>query len=334
MKIVFDKLEDSEAEIIKSAFSKHEVIILDAPLTEDNCAKAKDAEILSVFISSEITESILSKMPNLKFIATRSTGYNRIDLSSATARGIAVSNVPNYGSRTVAEFAFALIFALSRKAYSAYDRLRTNGSTDVKDFEGFNLAGKTLGIIGTGNIGKNSARIANGLGMKILAFDVYPDEEFAKEASCEYTELEKLVTKSDIITIHVPLLSTTHHLINAKLLSLFKQDSYLINTARGGIIDTHALVSSLKNGKLAGAGLDVLEGERELLDETSLLLEDDNDIEKFRLLVADHSLVDMPNVIVTPHIAFNTREAKREILETTIENIKSYIAGATKNTVS
>ncbi|PIR84087.1 hydroxyacid dehydrogenase [Candidatus Kaiserbacteria bacterium CG10_big_fil_rev_8_21_14_0_10_51_14] len=333
MKIVFDAVEPEARELFERELTGHELVFLTEKITPQTLQAVSDAEILSIFISSPIQKDYLEALPNLKCIATRSTGTDHIDLAGAKAKNIVVSNVPVYGARTVAEFAFALILALSRKAYAAYDRLRREGTTDVKDYEGFDLAGKTIGIVGTGHIGKNVARIAKGFAMNIIAFDVQPDESFAKETGIVYRPLEDLVAESHIVTLHVPYLPATHHLINAELLAKFRAGGYLINTARGAVVDTLALARVLKNGPLAGAGLDVLEGERELLDETSLLSEEHHDIKEFQALTAAHVLVDMPNVIVTPHIAFNTREAKHEINLTTCENIKAFVSGKPENVI-
>ncbi len=332
MKIVFDAVEKEAEKLFRSELAGHELVFLDK-ITPESLKAVADAEVLSIFVSSPLSRECLDALPNLKCIAARSTGTDHIDTAGAKSKNIVISSVPVYGARTVAEFAFALILALSRKAYAAYDRLRRDGTTDVKDYEGFDLAGKTIGIVGTGNIGKNVVRIAKGFAMDVCAFDVHPDEIFAKEVGMQYRPLEELVAASDIVSLHVPYIPATHHLITSELLAKFKKGSFLINTARGAIVDTLALARALQSGQLAGAGLDVLEGERELLDETSLLSEEHHDIKEFQALTAAHVLIDMPNVIVTPHIAFNTREAKHEINLTTCENIKAFAAGSPKNVV-
>jgi D-lactate dehydrogenase len=331
MKITFDAVESLERSVLESALKGHELIFLDRALSRDEVVG--DTDILSIFVSSPVSAPTIATIPSLKCITARSTGYDHIDSVATKERGIVISTVPSYGSRTVAEFAFALILALSRKAYAAFDELRDKGTTDFKRYEGFDLAGKTIGIIGTGKIGKNAARIARGFDMRVLLSDKHPDEVFAKEIEATYRELENVVAESDIISLHVPYMKETHHLMNAELLQKCKQGSYIVNTARGAVIDTLALAQALKRGHIAGAGLDVLEGEKELLDEMSLLSDVHNDIHEFRTLVAAHALVDMPNVIVTPHIAFNTREAKREIIETTIQNILAFVQGTPINTV-
>lgn len=331
MKIVFDAVEEHEQVVLRGALQGHELMFLDRSIDRDEVVS--DADIVSVFVSSPLTTATLAAIPSLRMVAARSTGYDHIDTTTVRSRGIVVSTVPSYGTRTVAEFAFALILALSRKAYAAFDELRDKGTADIRRYEGFDLVGKTIGIIGTGKIGKNAARIARGFGMHIFLNDAHPDDVFAGELGAAYGTLEDVVEKSDIISLHVPYMKETHHLINEVTLARFKKGSYLVNTARGAVVDTLALVRALKSGHIAGAGLDVIEGEKELLDEISLLSNVHNDINEFRTLVAAHTLVDMPNVIVTPHIAFNTREAKREILETTIANILAFTRGTPQNVV-
>lgn len=327
MKILFDTVEQSARDIFIEAFRGHELVFLNTPIhTPEDVAGHEDADILSVFVQSTITQEVVDALPHVKYIMCRSTGYDYVDAHAVSARGIHVANVPTYGMHTVAEFTFALILALSRKAYAAYDRLREEGTTDVKDFEGFNLVGKTIGIVGTGHIGSQVARIAHGFGMKVCAFDIHPQESLMRDVGCVYDTLENIVSQSDIVSVHVPYLPSTHHLINANILSLFKPGSYFINTSRGAVVDTRALVEALREGRLGGAGLDVVEGERDLLDEFALLSDEVHDINQFQNLVAAHTLIDMPNVILTPHIAFNTREAKQEIVDSVVSSIQEYIA--------
>ncbi len=332
MHIVFDIMEAEERALYEAAFAGHQLTFLDTAITEETVVPA-DTELLSVFIASKVPATLLEKLPQLKFITTRSMGYDHIDVKAARARGVAVASVPSYGVRTVAEFTFALILALSRKVYDAYDRLRSEGTTDVKDFEGFDLAGQTIGIVGTGNIGRNVGRIAKGFGMHVMLYDPHHNHAFAQEVGAHYVELDELVMNSSIVSMHVPYMPATHHLVNEALLQKFKPGAYLINTSRGGIVDTKALVIALTEGRLAGAGLDVVEGERELLDEMSLLSNEHHDINQFQSLVAAHELLHMPNVILTPHIAFNTKNAKREIVDVTVCNIKDFLDGKPQNVI-
>lgn len=290
-------------------------------------------EILSVFVNYQVTEDVLQALPNLKFITTRSAGYDHLDMPAIRSRGIVVSRVPHYGTRTVAEYVFALLFAFSRNAYQAYlDMQRNVAITSPDSYEGFDICGKTLGVIGTGAIGHSVCQIALGLGMKVKAFDTIPNEALVAQG-VQYYPVETVLTDADIVTIHIPSLPETKHFLNSDRLALMKRGAYLINTARGEVVDTIALVDMLRAGKLAGAALDVLENEHDLRDELTLLSHTTVSGEIWKTLVANHALLAMPNVIVTPHIAFNTKEAKREITDVTIKNIESFITGEPQNIV-
>lgn len=331
MKIAYIRPYDGEMKLVSSCAPDEDFISVQ-DVSELNESDRNEIEALSVFVDYSVTSDTLDLLPNLKMIATRSAGYDHIDTAATKERGIIVCRVPHYGTRTVAEYAIALMFALSRNAFRSYTDMRRNVSiTNFEAYEGFDLCNKTLGVVGTGAIGRNVCAIANGIGMKVVAYDVSPDETFAKEHDVTYASLDDLLTQSDIVTLHVPSIPATQHLINEDKLNLMKTGSYLINTARGEIVDTKALVKTLNSKHLAGAGLDVLEGEHALREEAELLAEGAVDTKLWETLVADHSLIDMPNVIVTPHIAFNTVEAKREITDITLDNLKSYIAGSPQN---
>jgi len=331
-KIAFFQLEDWEREFLvtrgKTDGLDAQVVLGSDILRPETVGQAADAEIISVFVDSAVTKEILAKFSNLKMIATRSTGYDHIDLNACRERGIVVSNVPSYGENTVAEYAFALILTLSRKVYDSYDRIRETGSFNLDGLRGFDLKGKTLGVVGTGRIGKNVIRIAKGFEMEVIAYDPYPDNEAAETLGFRYVLLEELLAQSKIVSLHVPLLPETTHLINDKSLELMASDAYLVNTARGGIVDTQALVRAIKTGQLAGAALDVLEEEGTVKDELSFLTsEAPAKNPDLKTVLANHVLIDLPNVIVTPHNAFNTKEALERIMDTTVDNIKNYIAG-------
>lgn len=315
------KLPDSELVFHPESFSAH-------PELSD-----PDAEALCVFVESPVHEADMARFPALKLIATRSTGYDHIDLAAAKARGIMVASVPFYGENTVAEFAFALILALSRRVIDADERVRESGTFSHEGLRGFDLAGKTLGVIGTGHIGAHIVRMAQGFGMKVVCFDAFPKVELASKLGFEYLPLEDVLGTSDIVTLHVPYNEHTHHLINRQNIGSLKKGSYLINTSRGAVVETEALVEALKSGILAGAGLDVLEEEGELNDETMLLSAPHPRLEELRVTLANHYLIEHPRVVVTPHVAFNTMEAVRRILDTTIENIRSFAAGSPTNIV-
>lgn len=335
MKVVFFETTPQEQKTLKKWLHPAlEVKFYTDKLTAQSAAQAKEAAAISVFINSAVDKKIIKALPKLKLIATRSTGFDHIDLKSAQAKNIQVANVPRYGSRTVAEFTFGLILNLSRQIYEAYHQLREAGSFDISQFEGFDLFGKTLGVIGTGKIGRNVIKIAKGFGMKVIAFDVQPDKAFATEYDFQYADLKKLLKTSDIVTLHVPYNKHTHHLINQNNIFDFKPGAYLINTARGGIVETEALLSAIKQGHLAGAGLDVLEGEKALKEELELTLDPKAQAREFKTLVQDHILIDLPQVIVTPHIAFFSHEAKERILKTTAQNINNFLGGQPTNTVN
>jgi len=292
------------------------------------------AEALSIFITTHIGAKELDQFPKLKMIATRSTGFDHIDLAETTKRGITVSTVPFYGANTVAEFAFALILSLSRKTYDAYERVHENGSFSQEGLRGFDLSGKTIGIVGTGHIGIHAVEIANGFSMNVLAFDAYPNEELSKKYGFTYVPLDELLNKSDIVTLHVPYNPHTHHLINMENIHSFKKGAYLINTARGAVVETDALVSALKNDILAGAGIDVLEEEGDMQDEERLFSIVHPREEELKTVLENHYLIEHPRVIVTGHIAFDTQEAIERILNTTAENLSAFATGKPKNIVT
>lgn len=334
MKIVYCAPYEGEREIVVKSLEGQEVIFTDDPIHSEIPEEARDAEALAVFVDSVVTKEMIDSMPNLKVIALRSTGFDHVDHAYAAGKGITVSYVPHYGSQTVAEYAFALILGLSRKAYAAYDALRTDGSRDVKKYEGFDLKGRTLGVIGTGAIGRHACMIAKGFDMNIVAYDLYPNVEFGTKEGVTYVSFQELMAQSDIVTLHVPSSKDNYHMINEESLASAKEGLYVINTARGDLVDTVALTKAIQSGHIAGAGLDVYEGEKFITDEMELLTQDANIGEEvWKSFAAEHALLDMPNVIVTPHVAFNSVEAKKEITDTTTDNILKALSGAPQNEV-
>jgi D-lactate dehydrogenase len=286
-------------------------------------------EILLPFIHPPLGRGQLDKMPQLKFIATRSTGYDHIDLTAAAERGIAVANVPGYGETAVAEQTFALMLTLSRKMHLAYTRTQ-QGDYSLEGLRGFDLYGKTLGVVGAGAIGLHVIRIAKGFGMNVVASDVQQNRLLAEVLGFRYVSLDELFASSDIVTLHAPALASTHHMINRETLSTMKRGALLINTARGSLIDTQALAWALDTGILAGAGLDALEGEEFLQHEEELLSTPGTE-DKLKILVHNRLLQRRSNVVITPHIAFNSEEALRRILDTTIENVQAFLQGQPRN---
>ena len=333
MKAVFFEVTDKEKDYISSNLTETENFFVAEKINKDNAATVREAEIISVFVGHDVTAAVMDAMPNLRLIAARSTGFDHIDIEHARVKNIAVANVPGYGSRTVAEFTFGLILTLSRKIFSARRQMLENEDFNIEKLEGFDLKNKTLGVVGTGRIGRNVIKIARAFEMNVIATDVKPDESFAAEAGFQYIPLAELLKNSDIVSLHAPYLPETKHLINSSNIQLMKKGAYLINTARGELVETDALLKALTTGQLAGAGLDVLESERQLKEEAELLTYQPGQIKDFKTLSEDHILINLPQVIVTPHIAFCTAQAREEIIKTTVENIKSFLAGAPQNLV-
>jgi len=331
MKIAFFEIKNWEKHFLKKRLKEHSLKFYKEPLSAGHIQEIKDFDIVSVFIYSKIDKQIIQKLPKLKLITTRSTGFDHIDLKECKKRKITVCNVPFYGENTVAEHTFALILSLSRNIHKAYIRTLRENYT-IEGLKGFDLKGKTLGVIGTGHIGLHVIKIAKGFGMNVLAYDVNKNKFLAEVLGFEYVPLEELLKKSDIITLHVPYNKFTHHLINKNTIKLIKKGAILINTSRGGVVDTDALIEALDKKILAGAGLDVLEGE-ELIKEEKQLLYDKNKIKVLGNLFKDHILLSKDNVVFTPHIAFYSQEALERILETTVQNIIAFLSGNLQNTV-
>ncbi|MHB1130988.1 MAG: hydroxyacid dehydrogenase [Chloroflexota bacterium] len=332
MIIAFFEVEEWERQFFRDELPGHELLFFKDPLDGDTVGRAAEADIVSVFIYSKINRAIVDSIPNLRLLATRSTGFDHIDLEACTARQVAVANVPFYGENTVAEHTFGLILTLSRNILKAY--LRTSrGDFDLHGLEGFDLKGRTLGVIGAGSIGLHVVRIAKGFGMEVLTYDVNQNHLLAEVLGFSYVPLEELLSRSDVITLHAPHNAATHHLINRDSLGKVKRGALLINTARGGLVDTEALLWALDEGLIAGAGLDVLEGEELISEERELLVQPQAE-DKLRLLVRQHILLRRDDVVITPHSAFYSREALRRIVDTTAHNIRGFLAGEPKNLLS
>ena len=333
--VAFLETSDWEKEYLKK-FPRFITLtdLYEEDLNLENVAKFKDYEIISCFINSQLSKEVLEKLPNLKFIATRSTGFDHLDLNVCKAKGVLVANVPGYGSHTVAEYTFGLLICLVRKIYDAYHRVRETGNFDLTGLKGRELFNKTLGVIGTGRIGINVIKIANGFGMKVIAYDKYPNDELEQQLDFEYISFEELLKQADIITLHVPYNTETHHLLNKNNISLIKTGAYVINTSRGGVIETEALYQALKSGQIAGAALDVLEEEEGVKEEQELLVKGKiAESEKLKTILLNHIFIDLDNVIVSPHNAFNTEEALESIVAMTIDNIDDYLKGKPINLV-
>lgn len=292
-----------------------------------------DPNVLAIFIYSQITKTVLDRYPHLKLITTLSTGYDHIDLAACRDRGVTVCNVPSYGENTVAEHALALLLALTRKIIPAVNHTR-HGDFRLDGLRGTDLSGQTAGVIGTGRIGRHMIAMLKGLNMRVLGYDSRPQSELAAALGFTYVALNQLLKQSDVVTIHCPAVPETFHLMNEARLRLMKPTAFLINTARGNIVDTQALAQVLQEDRLAGVGLDVLEEECIIIEERQLLSAEFHKQCDLRTVLADHILLNHPRVIVTPHNAFNTKEALVRILDTTIKNIRAFEAGRPINVVS
>lgn len=331
MKIAIFEADRIEQNYFRSVLPDDELIFIDDDLCMDNVEQVKDAEILAIFVYSRVTKEIIDAMPNLKFITTMSTGFDHIDLESCKNRNIIVSNVPIYAETVVAEHAFALLLAISRRLEESFDRAR-KGEFNPEGLTGFELRGKTLGVIGIGAIGKHVIEIANGFGMNVLAYARHPDLVMEQKLKFKHVDLQVLFSSSDVISLHIPYTKETHHFLSEKEFSQMKNNCVIINTARGGLIHNGALLEALNSGKVYAAGLDVLE-EEPVLHEEKQLLSNKFEKEKLQSVLEDHMLCNHPKVVITPHNAFNSYEALRKILETTHDNIASFMAGTPVNTV-
>lgn len=332
MKIAFFEIKGWERPLLRRSLKEHSLEFFQGPLNPKDLSQIKNFDVISVFIYSPVTDAVIQQMPNLKVVATRSTGFDHIDLEACEKRGIQVCNVPFYGENTVAEHTVALILALSRNVHKAYTKtVRRDFSID--GLKGFDLKGKTLGVIGGGSIGMNVIKIAKGFDLNVLTYDIQHNHLLAEVLGFRYVSLDELLRKSDIISLNVPHNEHTHHLINKETIKKIKKGAILINTARGGVVDTEAIIEALDRKILAGVGLDVLEGE-EMIKEEKQLLYDPQKQETLGNVVKNHILLGKENVVFTPHIAFYSQEALERILETTVENIQNILNGKLQNIVN
>ncbi|MBL8030627.1 MAG: hydroxyacid dehydrogenase [Candidatus Doudnabacteria bacterium] len=329
MKITLLGLNGWQKEYLQSSLSEHELFFANN-LTD---ALPQETKILCVFVHDKVSADLLKKLPELKLVAAMSTGFDNIDLKACQEKGITVCNVPSYGENTVAEFAFGLILSVYKNIYKSIQRVKQEGRFSVEGLMGLDLKGKTLGVVGAGRIGRHLIKMALGFDMQVLAYDPHPPVGLDSTLGFKFVTLEELLKNSDIVSLHVPYMPVTHHLLDEAKIGLMKNGAVLINTSRGGLVDTFALLNALKSGKLLGVGLDVLEEEGHILDET-LLLKGHPSEKELKTILADMELMHLENVIVTPHTAFNTKEAIERILQTTVENIRAFEQNSPKNLVN
>lgn len=303
----FDKVNQDfnfELEYFETHLGPHILNVIDH--SDAVCAFVNDT------LNAEVLESLSKK--GVKYIALRCAGFNNVDLEAAKRLGMRVCRVPAYSPEAVAEHAMAMILTLNRKTHKAYNRVREQNFS-LNGLMGFNLYQKTIGVIGTGNIGAAFAKIAKGFGAKILAYDITENQEL-KDLGIEYVSLDKLLSESDIISLHCPLMDSTHHLINKKSISKMKENVMIINTSRGGLVDTKAVIDGLKSKHIGYLGIDVYEQEEKLFfrDLSHTIIEDDT-IQR---------LMSFPNVLVTAHQAFFTEEALHQIATSTLSSLSHF----------
>ena len=301
----------------------HEIVYFNVPLNSTTAPLTKGFEGVCAFVNDNLDKVCLKKLSKhgVKTIALRSAGFNNVDIDAANSFDITVVRVADYSPHSVAEHAVALVLALNRKIYRAYNRVRENNFL-LEGLLGFNLNDKVVGVIGTGKIGSVFCEIMKGFGCTVLAYDPLPNTDFSVQG-IEYVDLQQLFKKSDVISLHCPLTPESHHLINDHTLSCMKDGVMLINTSRGSLIDTAAIIKNLKSQKIGYLGLDVYEEESDLFfkDISNDILEDD----KFARLLT------FPNVLITGHQAFFTKEALENIASTTLQNLAHIEKGIGSN---
>jgi len=330
MKYAFFELESWEKEYFQREITNNELVFFDAPLSLETPG-LETFDVVVIFIHSQMNKELLDKMANLKFITTMSTGFDHIDTDECKNRNIIISNVPTYGETIVAEHTFALLLAISRRLPESLERVK-EGNFMPSGLTGFELRGKTIGVVGVGSIGTNVIKIARGFGMNAIVYKRTPDYALEKELGCKFVELSVLYQQSDVISLHIPYSKETHHYVGEEQFNQMKDGVVIINTARGALIDSMALLKALESGKVKAAGLDVLE-EEPLLEEEKDLLSQTFEKDKLMTILEDHMLVKHPNVIVTPHNAFNSTEALHKIVETTHQNLTGFMNSTPLNVV-
>ncbi|MFD9564529.1 2-hydroxyacid dehydrogenase [Streptomyces sp. NPDC059994] len=320
MDILAFGVQADERPLIEKAFEgRHDVRCLDVFLNEDTAPIAAGYEAISTSVNADLNRSVLQTLAvgGTQLIAQRSTGFNNIDLDVAERLGLTVARVSYYSPYSVAEFAWTLAMAVNRKIVRASNRTR-DFDFRLDGLMGRDLRGRTVGVLGTGKIGEAFTRIAHGFGMNLLGWDVV-ENPACVELGMKYVEKGELLANADVVSLHVPLLPSTHHVIDREALKRMKDDAILVNSSRGGLVDTEALVGELRAGRLTGVGLDVYEAEAGLffLDKSLEGVPDD--------ILA--RLVTFPNVVVTSHQAYYTEDAVGQIIAATVENVAAYAAG-------
>ena len=319
MKTAFFSIHSYDKEYFNKYNKEHELVFFEAALYEQTTNLAAGYKAVCVFVNDKLNATVLSQLAKqgVELIALRCAGYNNVNLASAKENNIIVVRVPAYSPHAVAEHAVALILTLNRKTHKAYNRVR-EGDFSLRKLTGFDLYGKTVGVIGTGKIGQVFATIMLGFGCKVLAHDIIINKEL-EQKGVEYTPLETLLKSSDIVSLHCPLSEQTKHIINQQSLSIMKTGAMLINTSRGALVDTKTAIEYLKKGQLGYLGIDVYEQEEQLFfhNLTGEIIQDD----------VIMRLMSFPNVLITAHQGFFTDEALTQIAQTTLQNISNFEKG-------
>ena len=316
MKIAFFDTKEYDRELFDKYNKEYgyEIKYYETKLNHETAPLANGYDVVCVFVNDEVDKETIDCLVenNVKLIALRCAGFNNVDIKYAQDK-IMVVRVPEYSPYAVAEHAVALLLNLNRKLYKAYQRTKKYNFS-LNGLLGFDINGKTVGVIGTGKIGKIFIKIMKGFGANVLAYDVYPDKQYEEEMNFKYVDLEELLKQSDIISLHCPLTEQTEHIINKDSIKLMKKGVYIINTSRGKLINTKDLINSLQKGDIGGIGLDVYEEEKEFfLNDMSNSYVRDEDLSV---------LLTMPNVVITSHQAFFTSEALNKIAQDTLKNIE------------
>ncbi len=329
MKMLFFDFRESEKEFFNNnSLNDFDIEFIKEPLNELSVLSEEQLEqtdVISVFISSNVTENVIKKFKNLRIITTRSTGYNHIDLKYCTQKNIAVFNVANYGESSVAQFTFMLILSLVRNLIPAYIDIQRS-MVNHPSYEGRDINKLSIGILGCGSIGASVAKIADFFGMQVYVCSYEKNKEISNFA--QYVSVDEMLAKSDIISLHLPYSAETHHIINEESFSKMKDGVYIINTARGELLDIVALYNNLLSGHVKGAALDVVECENVAVSNNPLCEDSSNCVAKALII---QKLLSRPDVIITPHIAYNTKESVETILKTTFNSIRDFSKGLHTN---
>ena len=320
MQVLIYSTRKFERKHLENAMPNHTLRMLDASLTPETATLARGSDVVSIFVNDDASAPVLRilKESGVKYLALRSAGFNHVDLQAAHNLGIRVARVPEYSPAAIAEHTIALMLALNRKIVRAHNRVRDQNFS-LEGLTGFDMSGKTAGVIGTGKIGRVVARILHGFGCKLLAFDPFENAELKSNYNVQYTDTNSLLRQSDIITLHLPLTKESRYIINDVSIENMKHGCMLINTSRGGLVDTRAVIQALKTGKIGFFGMDVYE------EEEGLFFEDHSEDILLDDVIA--RLMTFQNVLITSHQAFLTHEALIQISQTTAYNINCWAKG-------